>query len=237
MQALSGLFAWTGAQRDDEPPPSVLAEWQKYNDDPSDPGAAPSGDGLMTSMEEGTARLTSFVSTSFKKVSSTVGEGSGGLQRTLTTVASTRFQVPTGQQLAYFFAFMAGGIFFLVLSFSLFLPIVIIAPAKFAFSFSIGSVLILGAFASLRGWQQQFQHMFSKDRLPFSAGYIGSIAATLYTALIMHSYVFSLVCCALQVVALLYYVLSYFPGGAAGAQFVLNMFYQTCVSCFQRTFR
>lgn len=63
-------------------------------------------------------------------------------------------------------------------------------------------------------------------------GYVGSVFVTLYAALIMHSYLFSLVCCALQVVALVYYVLSAFPGGAAGAQFVLNMFWQACVSCF-----
>lgn len=35
-----------------------------------------------------------------------------------------------------------------------------------------------------------------------------------------------------QVVALIYYIMSAFPGGAAGAQFVLNMFWQACVSCF-----
>ena len=34
-----------------------------------------------------------------------------------------------------------------------------------------------------------------------------------------------------QVVALLYYVLSYFPGGAAGAQFVLQTLYQTLATC------
>lgn len=65
---------------------------------------------------------------------------------------------------------MASGVFFLVLAFSVFLPLIIIAPAKFAFSFSIGGVLILSAFGALRGWQQQMQDMMSKERLPFSVG-------------------------------------------------------------------
>ena len=72
------------------------------------------------------------------------------------------------------------------------------------------------------------------DTNPFSAAaaYLGSIGATLYAALIMKSYILSLVCSGLQVVALLYYVLSYFPGGAQGVKFMLNMFVSAVTSCF-----
>lgn len=41
-----------------------------------------------------------------------------------------------------------------------------------------------------------------------------------------------------QVVALLYYLMSYFPGGTHGVKFMLNMFYQAVLGCFgtvQRT--
>ena len=38
----------------------------------------------------------------------------------------------------------------------------------------------------------------------------------------MHSYVFSLVCCVAQVVTLVYYVASFFPGGAQGAQYLFG---------------
>jgi Got1/Sft2-like family len=78
--------------------------------------------------------------------------------------------VPTGMQFAYFAAFMAAGIFFLAMAFLLFLPVIILAPAKFASSFTMGSVLIMAAFTALKGWRQQLTHMFSKERLPFSAG-------------------------------------------------------------------
>lgn len=36
----------------------------------------------------------------------------------------------------------------------------------------------------------------------------------------------------LQVVALLYYVMSYFPGGAQGVKFMLSMFYNAVASLF-----
>ncbi len=56
--------------------------------------------------------------------------------------------------------------------------------------------------------------------------------ATLYAALIMHSYLLCLVCSGAQVVALLYYIMSYFPGGAQGVKFMLGLFYNALSSCF-----
>lgn len=64
------------------------------------------------------------------------------------------------------------------------------------------------------------------------AGYIGTIFLTLYSALVLKSYVLSLVCSGLQVVALLYYVTSYFPGGSRAVKFLLSLFYQAVLSCF-----
>jgi hypothetical protein len=90
----------------------------------------------------------------------------------------------------------------------------------------------MAAFSALRGWKQQLAHMTTPERLPFSLGYIGSILATLYAALFMHSYILSLFCSGLQVVALLYYSASYFPGGTAGVKFILNMVWIAVSSCF-----
>ena len=84
----------------------------------------------------------------------------------------------------------------------------------------------------MRGWKQQLAHMLSKERIPFSAAYVGSIVATLWAALIMKSYLLSLLCSGLQMVALLYYILSYFPGGAQGVKFMLTMFANAVASCF-----
>ncbi len=69
-----------------------------------------------------------------------------------------------------FFCLMGGGLVFLSLAFFVFLPVIILAPAKFALCFSIGCLLVLSSFAALRGWQYQAQQMITRERLPFTAG-------------------------------------------------------------------
>ena len=94
------------------------------------------------------------------------------------------------------------------------------------------------AFAVLRGPVEQLRHMFSMQRLPFTSTYLGSMALTLYAALVLQSHIlvrapraarptpappardgrrassqvilFSVV----QACALAWYMLSYIPGGA-----------------------
>jgi hypothetical protein len=65
-----------------------------------------------------------------------------------------------------------------------------------------------------------------------AAGYIGSVLFTLYASLMMKSYVLSLFCSGLQVVALLYYLTSYYPGGTGSVKFLLTMFGSAASSCF-----
>ncbi len=55
---------------------------------------------------------------------------------------------------------------------------------------------------------------------------------TLYAALVMHSYLLSLGCSALQAVALVYYVTSLFPGGAQAASYMMRLFYSAAAGCF-----
>lgn len=62
-------------------------------------------------------------------------------------------------------------------------------PAKFAIPFTIGSGCNMGAVAALRGYHAQAAHMLSKERLPFSTVYVGSMLATLWSAIVAHSYV------------------------------------------------
>ncbi|KAF8890673.1 ER-to-golgi vesicle protein transport Sft2 [Infundibulicybe gibba] len=93
------------------------------------------------------------------------------------------------------------------------LPLLAIRPAKFALSFSLGSLLVMFGFSVLIGPINHFKHLISKDRLPFSLIYFSSLGLTLYFALGAHSYFGSLICGAIQVLALVSYVLAYFPGG------------------------
>lgn len=78
--------------------------------------------------------------------------------------------VPSSTSLTYFFAFLGTGLLFEILAFSIFLPVIVLAPAKFALCFTIGSALMMASFISLKGWQQQLSHMMSPERLPFSLG-------------------------------------------------------------------
>lgn len=79
-------------------------------------------------------------------------------------------QMPSTTQFTYFFSLFAAGVVFLVLAFTIFLPVIILTPAKFALCFTLGSALCMAAFLTLKGWRTQLGHMFSADRLPFSVG-------------------------------------------------------------------
>lgn len=81
--------------------------------------------------------------------------------------------MPNTMNFTWFLALLGAGLLFSILAFTLFLPIIILAPSKFAICFTIGSALIMSAFVSLRGWKGQLAHMFSAERLPFTAGELG----------------------------------------------------------------
>lgn len=93
------------------------------------------------------------------------------------------------------------------------LPLLAVRPAKFALAFSLGSVLVMLGFSVLIGPINHIKHLVSAERLPFSLVYFGSLGLTLYFSLGRHSYIGSLIAAIVQVVALVSYVLAYFPGG------------------------
>ena len=62
-------------------------------------------------------------------------------------------------------------------------------------------------------------------RLPFTSTYVGSMALTLYAALVLHSYLLVLLFSAAQAAAVTWYLLSYIPGGAP----VLKMLTRGCL--------
>ncbi|KAJ7777510.1 Got1/Sft2-like family-domain-containing protein [Mycena maculata] len=88
-------------------------------------------------------------------------------------------------------------------------------PRKFALSFSLGSLLVMFGFSVLIGPINHIKHLVSAERLPFTLVYFSSLGLTLYFALGPHSYIGSIVCSVVQVLALVSYVLAYFPGGSA----------------------
>ncbi|GAA5993636.1 hypothetical protein JCM5350_003038 [Sporobolomyces pararoseus] len=99
------------------------------------------------------------------------------------------------------------------LSFFIGLPLLAVKPRKFAVSFSLGSILFMIGFSILSGPLAHLKHLFSSERLPFTAAYFGSLILTLFFALVRHSYFATLICAVVQCAALIFYFVSYFPGG------------------------
>ncbi|KAF7320901.1 Protein transport protein SFT2 [Mycena chlorophos] len=88
-------------------------------------------------------------------------------------------------------------------------------PRKFALSFSLGSMLVMFGFSLLIGPVNHAKHLITTERLPFTLVYFSSLGLTIYFAVGLQSYLGSLVCSVIQILALVSYVLAYFPGGTA----------------------
>lgn len=78
----------------------------------------------------------------------------------LQSVTST---VPSGKALMYFGLLLATGVFFVFISFTMFLPVMVLMPQKFAICFTLGCGFIIGSFFALRGPSNQLAHMSSKE--------------------------------------------------------------------------
>ncbi|EJU00630.1 SFT2-domain-containing protein [Dacryopinax primogenitus] len=99
------------------------------------------------------------------------------------------------------------------------LPMLAIRPQKFALSFSLGSALVMSGFMILMGPINQIKHLFSKERIPFTLAYFSSLGLTIFFSVGYRSYVGSLVSAIVQIIALLSYVMAYFPGGITTLRF------------------
>ncbi|KAM3457485.1 hypothetical protein MY5147_005152 [Beauveria neobassiana] len=74
--------------------------------------------------------------------------------------------------------------------------------------------LFLASFAAVMGPMNYVYHLLSTPRLPFTAAYFGSIIMTL--AFAIKNTILTLLSALVQLAALAWYLVSYFPMGAAG---------------------
>lgn len=105
----------------------------------------------------------------------------------------------------------------------MYIPILIFAARKFSILFTFGSLFIIISFAILLGPVNHLKHQFSKERLPFTVAYFGTLMATLYMALVVQSTILTTIFAFMQGIALLWYVLTYIPGGQTGLMFFSKM--------------
>ncbi|XP_050204267.1 protein transport protein SFT2-like [Mercurialis annua] len=204
---------------DQQEPRSLLADWNAYATS-QDSDAS----GLGFDLEAAVRTTSDKVSDTFNVVSKGV---SGSFQSATTTV-------PSGKSLSYFGVLLAAGVFFIFIAFTMFLPVMVLVPQKFAICFTIGCTFIMGSFFALKGPRNQLAHMSTKERLPFTLGFIGTMVGTVYVSMFLHSYVLSVLFSVLQVLALSYYVISYFPGGSAGLKFLSSTLTSSILRCFGR---
>lgn len=201
---------------------SLLSDWNSYAASKSDDNG-----GLGFDIEAAVKSANDKVAGTFSVVSKGVRELPGSFQ----TATSN---VPSGKSLMYFGLLLASGVFFIFIAFTVFLPAMVLVPQKFAICFTLGCAMIVGSFFALKGPRNQLAHMTSRERIPFTLVFIGSMVGTIYVSMVLHSYILSVVFSGLQVLALAYYAISYFPGGAAGLKFLSSTMTSTILRCFGR---
>lgn len=208
-----------------QPASSLLADWNSYAT--SRDAEESTGSGIGFDLESAVRSANDTVTGTFNVVSKGVRDIPGNFQ-------SATSNIPSGKALMYFGLFLATGVFFVFIAFALFLPVIVLMPQKFAICFTLGCCFIIASFVALKGPKNQFAHMTSKERLPFTLGFIGSMAGTIYVSMVLHSYILSVLFSVIQVLALAYYAISYFPGGSAGMKFLWTSLLSSVTSCFGR---
>jgi len=99
-----------------------------------------------------------------------------------------------------------------------------VRPQKFALSFTMGSITFMCSFGILKGPKEHFMGMIQADRLLFTTIYLGSLLATLFITFNYGGatgYLMVIAASAAQLVALLWYLISFIPGGSAGLHYLL----------------
>ncbi|GMH05845.1 hypothetical protein Nepgr_007685 [Nepenthes gracilis] len=201
---------------------SLLADWNSYA---ASRDSGENSSSLGFDLEAAYRSANDTVTGTFNVVSKGVRDLPGNLQ-------STTSSLPSGKSLMYFGLLLATGMFFIFIAFTMFLPVMVLMPQKFAICFTLGCGFIIGSFFALRGPSNQLAHMSSKERLPSTLGSLGCMIGTIYVSMVLHSYVLSVIFSALQVVALAYYAISYFPGGSAGMKFITVALTSSILKCF-----
>lgn len=208
--------------------PSLLADWNSYAASRASEESTSSSSLLPGfDLESAVKSANDTVSGTFNVVSKGVKDLPGNFQ-------SATSNIPSGKSLLYFGLLLATGVFFVFMAFTLFLPVIVLVPQKFAICFTLGCGFIIGSFFALRGPKNQFYHMSSRERLPFTLGFVGCMMGTIYVSMVLHSYLLSVFFSVLQVLALAYYAISYFPGGSAGLKFLTSSMTSSLMRCFGR---
>ncbi|KAF4004094.1 Got1/Sft2-like family protein [Saccharomyces cerevisiae] len=95
-------------------------------------------------------------------------------------------------------------------------PVLAAKPRKFGLLWTMGSLLFVLAFGVLMGPLAYLKHLTARERLPFSMFFFATCFMTIYFAAFSKNTVLTITCALLELVAVIYYAISYFPFGATG---------------------
>ncbi|KAJ1410834.1 Vesicle transport protein, Got1/SFT2-like [Sesbania bispinosa] len=130
---------------------SLLSEWNSYASSQDTSNA-----GISFDLESAVRSANNTVTGTFNVVSKGVRDIPGNFQ-------SATSSLPSGKALVYFGLLLASGVFFIFIAFTLFLPVMVVMPQKFAICFTLGCGFIIGSFFALKGPKNQLAHMLSKE--------------------------------------------------------------------------
>ncbi|PIA17733.1 SFT2-domain-containing protein [Coemansia reversa NRRL 1564] len=173
------------------------------------------GSGFFSSLRDG---ASSFVSNTGNTISGITGlRGSDSADEISTSNRGEWFGLTLMQRWIGFAGCAVLALFCFMMA-VMALPLMVVSPQKFATAFSLGGLATISGIALLRGPRAHTKHLFSRSRLLFTVSYFSSVFFTLFFSAILHTYLGTLLCVIVQIVALVWYVVSYFPGGTEGLQ-------------------
>ena len=122
----------------------------------------------------------------------------------------------------YFVLLFCTGCFFIFLAFC-FSPLFLVAPRKCANLINVGSICIMTSFGLIKGWHKFFveELLCNKNKFVFAWAYLLSILLSMYSSMIIKSWVWTIVALIVESVCLLYFICSYFPYGTEGMKYML----------------
>jgi hypothetical protein len=110
-------------------------------------------------------------------------------------------------------------------------------PAKFAFCFTLGVLFFMTAFAMMQGPTVYIKSICGRERIAFTIAFFGSMVTTLYAALVIRSYLLVVAASGVEILAMLWYLMSYIPGGSAGMTLFVRMFTSTASTMVSAVFK
>lgn len=123
------------------------------------------------------------------------------------------FQLSRFERLIGFACCLFGSLLCFALSFFMF-PVLALRPRKFGMIWSMGSILFLVSFGILQGPKTYILHLISPGRVLFTSVFVGSVVLTLYSSVVLKSSLLTIVSSLIEIFAVAYYSVSYFPFGA-----------------------